>query len=44
LSPGESADVEVRLLYDIDYSSLEPGVTFTIMEGGTREVGDGVVL
>jgi translation elongation factor EF-Tu-like GTPase len=44
LSPGESADVEVRLLYDIDYSSLEPGVTFTIMEGGTREVGHGVVL
>ena len=44
LNPGESADVELKLLYDVDYSALEPGVSFAILEGPVHEVGNGTIL
>lgn len=43
IEPGESAVVDLELLYDVDYSLLQPGTTFSIVEG-PRRVGTGVVL
>ena len=43
LEPGGRAEVDLLLLYDVDYSALRAGAQFTIMEGA-REVGTGVVL
>ena len=43
LSPGETAEVELKLLYEIDYSSLAPGTSFTILEG-LNAVGTGSVV
>jgi hypothetical protein len=36
IAPGASAVVDLELLYDIDYSSLSPGATFSIVEGLRR--------
>jgi translation elongation factor EF-Tu-like GTPase len=42
--PGESATVELRLVYDdVDYSALAPGVHFAILEG-PKVIGSGEVL
>ncbi|WP_166649657.1 MULTISPECIES: hypothetical protein [unclassified Rathayibacter] len=43
VEPGETSEVTLELLYDIDYSSLRAGADFTIVEG-TKAVGDGRVL
>jgi translation elongation factor EF-Tu-like GTPase len=43
IEPGESAQLDLVLLYDVDYSSLQPGAEFTILEGN-RPVGTGVIL
>lgn len=46
LAPGQEADVTVALVYwdtAADYSALQPGVSFEVLEG-TRRVGTGSVL
>ncbi|TDX79147.1 hypothetical protein EDF35_2381 [Rathayibacter sp. PhB151] len=43
VEPGETSEVTLQLLYDIDYSSLSAGADFTIVEG-SKSVGDGRVL
>ena len=41
--PNIQVDARVRLPYDVDYSSLSPGASFTIVEG-SRRVGHGHVV
>lgn len=43
LEPGGTAEVDLLLPYDVDYSALRAGARFTIVEGA-REVGTGIVL
>jgi translation elongation factor EF-Tu-like GTPase len=43
VDPGETSEVTLQLLYDIDYSSLSAGAAFTIVEG-PKAIGDGQVL
>jgi translation elongation factor EF-Tu-like GTPase len=43
VAPGDEADVTVRFLYDVDYSPLQPGTKFEVVEGA-RVVADGIVL
>ena len=43
IEPGESGTVTMDLPYNIDYSALDAGTHFEILEGNTR-VGTGVVL
>ncbi|WP_181134145.1 MULTISPECIES: hypothetical protein [unclassified Rathayibacter] len=43
VDPGETSEVTLQLLYDIDYSSLRAGAAFTIVEG-PKAIGDGQVL
>jgi translation elongation factor EF-Tu-like GTPase len=44
LRPGDAAEVLLDLPYDIDYSALNPGATFDILEGhhviGTGQIQD----
>ncbi|WP_374758293.1 hypothetical protein, partial [Leifsonia sp. LS1] len=42
LNPGEKAPVLLDLPYDIDYSALTSGTTFTILEG-PHTVGSGKI-
>ena len=43
--PGDRAQVSFHLVYHpaVDYSALQPGMKFEILEG-PRSVGDGVVI
>ncbi len=40
---GQPVTVIARCLYSVDYSELQPGAQFRIVEGA-KEVGSGVVL
>ena len=42
LSPGDQADVTFLLVYEVDYSPLQPNRTFEIVEG-RQIVGRGVI-
>jgi len=42
MTAGEPLSFRVRLLYDLDYSRLQPGVAFDVLEGA-KIVGTGVV-
>lgn len=42
LAPGESTPADLQLLYDVDYSALQPGASFSVLEG-RRVVGAGEV-
>jgi hypothetical protein len=42
-APGESAIATAGLMYDVDYSELQPGTAFEILEG-RRTVATGRVL
>ena len=41
--PGADATVTVALIYDVDYSALQPGASFELFEGLTV-IGTGSVL
>ncbi|HEY0240629.1 MAG TPA: hypothetical protein VGC37_18515 [Friedmanniella sp.] len=43
VAPGQTAVVSLLRLFEIDYSSLQVGTRFAILEGA-REVGTGAVL
>jgi len=43
LTAGEDHRVTLRLMYEVDYSALQPGTEFSVREG-RRTVGTGRVL
>ena len=43
VAPGQTAAVSLLRLYAIDYSSLQVGTRFAILEGA-RDVGTGTVI
>jgi hypothetical protein len=43
VAPGQTAVVNLLRLYEIDYSSLQAGTPFVILEGA-RVVGTGAVI
>jgi hypothetical protein len=42
--PGDTVWAIARLVYEVDYSGLQPGAEFEVLEGGHQRVGTGTVL